>query len=138
MPARVPKTTREALNMIKRGWMFLIKKNPAVFAPLTFWMLFGGFIFIYKYIDADTFQVKEAKPIGQVTSFSIMPQAFAGEKNGPPITFNNQVWGYEDTTFVVKAVSDRPILLVYDKVTKKVYEVEFAGRNYKMQLQMKR
>ena len=142
MPVRrTPKTTREALNMIKRAWLFLIKRNPAVFAPLTFWMIFGGSIFLYNYVDADKFSIKEAKPIGQVVSpsFDIVPKAFAGQRNdGPPIVFDGKIWGYEDITFVVKAVNDKPVLLVYDTITKKVYEVEFAGRDYKRQLQMKR
>jgi hypothetical protein len=137
MPVRrTPKTTKEAFNMIKRAWLFLLKRNPAVFAPLTFWMIFGGFIFLYNYVSADKFTIKEAKPIGQVVSpsLSLTPQAFAEEKaDGPPIVFDGKVWGYEDVSFIVKAVSGQPVLLVYDTITKKVYEVEFAGRNYKMQ-----
>jgi len=139
MPPRVPKTTKEALNMVKRGWMFLLKKNPAVFAPLSFWMLFGGFIFLYNYVDADKFTVKEAQPLSQ-SSFNIMPQAVASEMGGGvPIVFNNQLWGYEDTTFIAKVAIDRPILLVYDKISKKVYEIEFSpGRDIKQQMKMQR
>jgi hypothetical protein len=135
--SRTPKTTKEAMTMVQRGWTFLLKRNPTIFAPLTLWMLFGGFIFIYKYVDADTFEVKEAKPISQVvTPFSIVPQAFAEDKNawGVPIIFNNQIWGYEDTTLIAKVDKTRPILLVYDKIAKKVYEVEFHGSDYKTQL----
>ena len=131
MPVHVPKTSKEAMNMVKRGWMFLLKKNPAIFVPLTFWILFGGFIFLYQYVDADKFIMKEAKPIGESVSFSIMPQAIAGNNNNP-VVFNNKVWGYEDTTLIVKALKDRPVLLVYDKITQKVYEVEFYGRSFKM------
>lgn len=143
MPApKLPKTTREALNMVKRGWFFLLKKNPAIFAPLTFWMLFGGFIFLYNYVDADKFTVKEAKPLSETVSpsFSIVPQALAGDKrSGIPIYFNKQLWGYEDTTFVAKVASDRPVILVYDKQTKKVFEIEFSsGRDIKRQLQQQR
>ena len=131
MPIHVPKTSKEAMNMVKRGWMFLLKKNPAIFIPLTCWMLFGGAIFVYKYVAANTFEVKEAKPIGEAVSFSIMPQAIAGDISNP-VVFNNKVWGYEDTTLTVKALKDRSVLLVYDKVTRKVYEVEFYGRSFKM------
>lgn len=137
MPLHVPKTTKEALNMVKRGWIFLLKRNPTIFAPLTFWMIFGGFIFLYQYVDADKFMVKEAKPIGQSVSFSIMPQAIAENNNDNPVMFGNKIWGYEDTTLIVKALIDRPVLLVYDKINRKVYEVEFYGRSYKSQMQRK-
>ena len=144
MPHHVPKTTKEAMNMVQRGWLFLLKKNPAIFAPLTFWMFFGGFIFLYNYVDADKFTVKEAKPLSQVTSpsFSIIPQAVAAQPGGQrgdiPITFNKQVWGYEDTTLIVKADKYHPILLVFDKITQKVYEVEFTGRDYRTKMQMRK
>lgn len=135
MPTRkviIPKTTNEAIEMIKRGWWFLAKKYPVFVAPLSFWMIFGGAIFMYNYVAADRFEVKEAKPLSQPTSanFSIMPQAYAGG-DGPPIIFNGQLWGYEDTRFIVKAVANKPILLVYDQISKKVYEVEFYGASYK-------
>ena len=141
MPTHVPKTTKEALNMVKRGWMFLLKKNPTIFAPLTFWMVFGGFIFLYNYVSADKFSIKEAKPIGAVEtrSYGIIDRAIAAQKpSGVPIIFNNQLWGYEDTTFIAKVDANRPILLVFDKTTKRVYQVEFTGAGPKMQLQQKR
>jgi len=145
MPSHTCKTTKEALSMIRRGWLFLLKKNPAITIPLSFWMIFGGFIFLYNYVDADKFTIREAKPIGALyqpttPKLKIMPEALA-ETNlgGIPIIFNGQIWGYEDTTFTAKVAIDRPVLLVYDKISKKVYEVEFtANRDVKMQLQKRR
>lgn len=126
-----PKTTKEAATMVSKGWLWLAKKYPAVLLPLTLWMLFGGGIFLYNYTAANKIQIKEAQPISQVVQpkafdFSIVQSAYAGIQPGNPIIFNGQLWGYEDTTLTVKAVKDSPLLLVYDKKTKRVYQVEFG------------
>jgi hypothetical protein len=140
MTRKLPRTTKEAIDMIRKGWMFLMKKYPIFVTPLTFWMVFGGFIFLYNYTSADKFEIKEAKPLGEITPSSFMPTAFAIQKtDGIPIIFNDQKWGYEDTTFIAKVAKDRPVLLVYDKISKKVYEIGFSSnRDVKMQLQQKR
>jgi len=132
-----PKTTKEATTMIAKAWLWLSKKYPVFILPLTLWMIFGGVIYFYNYMTADKFQIKEAQPISQFeqpkSDFSIMPYAVAAEPqinyrgNGIPIVFNNQLWGYEDTTLVVKAVKDKSLLLVYNKKTHKVYQVVFES-----------
>ena len=122
-----PETQMEALSMVGKSWYWLVTKNPVVFIPLTFWMLFGGGIFFYNYVSADKVTIKEAKPISENTDikFSIVPQAYATGDQGVPIRYNGQLWGYEDTNFVAKVDKNRPIILVYDKRTKEVKEVSF-------------
>jgi len=115
-----PKSQMEALTIVSKAWMWLVKNNPIVFAPLTAWMLFGGFYFGWKIWVAPTFEIKEAKPIG--AEFSIMPKSYAG---GIPIQFNGKTWGYADTTFIAIVRSDEPSIVVYDKKSKKVWTVDF-------------
>lgn len=129
-----PRTTKEALTMVRRGWLWLGKKYPWFIIPLTCWMMFGGGVYTYKYMSSHQVDIKEAEPIGQVVDstktidFSLFPLAYA-EKNqnptGPPIIFNGRLWGYEDTTLVTKAVVGKSYILVYDKNTKKVFRVDF-------------
>jgi len=140
MTKKIPKTTAEALEMIKKGWFFMLKKYPIFFYPLTLWMIFGGGIFLYQYITTDTFTIKELKkPLTSQASFNIIDYAYATEKDDIPIIFNGEFWGaYEDTTLEVKAVKDKPILLVYDKILKKVYQVDFKSeRNVGKLIQQK-
>lgn len=123
---REPKTQIEALTMIAKIWGWLIKKNPAIFLPLTFWMLFGGAYYAYNYIVTDKVNIKDAQPLSENKSeISIMPQAVAGEQVGNPIIFNGKLWGYEDTTYIAKVDKLRPVILVYNKNTKEVKQVEF-------------
>jgi len=134
-----PETQVEALKMVAQIWGWLLKRNPAIFLPLTLWMLFGGGIYFYNYMSADKVSIKDAVPLSEnKTEFSIMPQAVAGgNANDVPIVFNNQLWGYEDTTFVAKVDKHRPIILVYNKVTKEVKQVEFETNIQKQFKMMK-
>jgi hypothetical protein len=64
-----------------------------------------------------------------------MPTAHAQSKSGVPIIFDGKLWGYEDTDLEVKAVLGKPTLLVHNKMTHRVYEVEFyGGSNYQQKL----
>jgi len=123
-----PENQVEAMKMIAKLWGWLLKKNPAIFLPLTLWMLFGGLVYGYNYLSADKVTIKNAVPLSEnTTQFSIMPQAVA-QKNPKdiPIIYNGQLWGYEDTNFVAKVDNRRPIILVYNKITKEVKQVEFG------------
>jgi hypothetical protein len=123
MPEKIiPETQLDALFIVGQAWSYLMKKNPVIFWPLTFYLLFGGGIFAYNYFTANKFEVKEAKPLG--AEFSIMPKAYAG---GIPIRFEGKTWGYADTNFVAVVRIDAPGIVVYDKRSKRVFNVEFSS-----------
>ena len=134
-----PETQMEAIKMITNLWGWLIKKNPAIFLPLTLWMLFGGGIYLYNYLSADKVTIKNAVPLSEnKTEFSIMPKAVAGgNPSDTPILYNGRLWGYEDTMWVAKVDKYRSIILVYNKITKEVKQVEF-DTDIKMQLKMRK
>lgn len=141
-----PETLSEAMTMVQKGWFWLLKKQPAIALPLTLWMLFGGGIFLYNYLSADKFEVKEAKPIGEslqiqqntpiTLNFSPMPQAVAAQTRGKEIRWNNKLYGYEDVDYIAKVAEGQSKILVYHWPTKKVYQIDF-DTDYKMQM-MKR
>ena len=133
--------------MIVRGWLWLLRHYPVVAGPLTLWMLFGGGIFLYNYMTANKFELKAAHPIGQI--LSPMPEYMkTGARSymmstawsepapgGRPIVFEGKLWGYENENLEVRAVAGKSILLVHDRQTHQVYEVEFeTGSTYEKQL----
>ena len=123
--------------MAAKAWTWLITKNPIVFIPLTFWMLFGGGIFLYNYVATDKVTIKNAEPLSEnAIELSLIPKAFAGGDKSMPIVYNGRLWGYEDTNFVAKVDKDRPIILVYDKRSKEVKQVSFdLDLKYRLQKQ---
>lgn len=138
-----PKTSKEAISMIQKGWFWFLRKYPTLSIPLTVWMLFGGVYFSYTNFIADKFEVKKAQPIGEFSpiqqehgGWSIMSSAEAAEqdRSGVPIRWNKQLWGYEDTTFVAKVLKGSPAILVLDKKSGEVVEVQFYGTDYKKQM----
>lgn len=138
-----PETFTEAITMVQKGWFWFLKKYTAISLPLTLWMIFGGGIFLYNYLSADKFEVKEAKPIGEshqiqqntpiTLNFSPMPQAVAAQTAGKEIRWNNKLYGYEDIDYTAKVVNGQPMILVYHWPTKKVYQIDFYT-DYKMQM----
>lgn len=117
----------EAMKIIIQVWTWLIARNPAIFLPFTAWMLFGGFYFAYKTWVAPTFNIEEARPLSEVTSFSIMPEAHAA-MGGEPIMFSGKLWGYEDKRFIAKVRIDAPSIIVFDQQTGRVYNVNFNSQ----------
>lgn len=117
----------EAMNYIWIGFKyFLLKHTLKTVIVLMF--IFGSALYIvYDHILPAKVRIEDAKPIGQTTEFSVIPYAYSQSRNGVPIIFNGQLYGYEDTTYIVKAVKDAPVLLVYDKLSKRVSKVEFYG-----------
>jgi len=107
---------------MSKMWGWLLRKYPILYAPLTFWMVFGGAIYGYQYATSETFELKDAVPLGESVNFSVMPQALAGQQ-GPPVVFGGRTWGYEDTNFVAKVLADQPVILVYNKKTGAVKQV---------------
>lgn len=140
-----PNTKEEAQEMVKKGWWWLMKKFPIIMYPITVWLMFGGLVFLYNYLVADKYSVRDAIPLGEVRTqethvpFTFFPTATAapsmGDPKGPPIYWEiidensgekiRKLWGYEDTTFEAKKVQGMPYILLYDKVDLKVKVVEF-------------
>lgn len=70
---------------------------------------------------------RTAEPTG--ANFSLHSQATAGEqqKKGVPIVWGGVVWGYADTNFITHKLLGYPIILIKDKRTNAVVEVEATG-----------
>lgn len=120
---RVPKTTKEAIEMIRLGWMFLFKKYPARVGLITAWLAFGGFYYLYNYMSADKVSLGEIKTLGASvetvpSEFSIMPRAYAGMGGGEEIVIDGKKTGYYYNPRYISYITTDGQVFVYDKVSK--------------------
>ena len=129
---REPKTDREAWQCLVSATVFFFQKRPLkmVVAVILFFGAPG--IVCYDYLTTDRVKVSEAKPISEEVRFHLTPQAVAGEPDGPPILFDGNLYGYEDTLYTAKVLQGTNVILVYDKRVKKVWKAEFYSKLNKM------
>lgn len=127
---RETKSDKDAWECFVSAFVYFFRKRPLKTG--LFVILFFGApgIVAYQYFTTDRVKIEEAKPMGQNIQFEVMSKAYAGDQ-GIPIIWNNEIWGYEDTNYAAKIVKDAPIVLIYDKITKKVWKSEFTTDRYK-------
>ena len=106
--------------MIAKLWIWLIKKQPLIYAPLTPYLLFGGLWFGIQYFSADKVTLQDAVPIGQ--EFSVTPKAYAGAE---PLMINGKQYGWIDASFECWKLAGDNALLVYHKPTGTIKRVQF-------------
>ena len=112
--------------MVQKGWLFLLKKYPAIIAPFTAWMIFGGAIFGYNYFIADKVSIGDVKTFGELVTpstetpieLSLMPQAYAGPR-GEKIMIDGKETGYYYNPRYVAYVTPDGQIFIYDKSTRK-------------------
>jgi len=128
-----------------------MRTYPVPMYPITFWLLFGGFIFLQQYVSVDTFMVGDAEPISEVAqpelddvaiAFALFPQAVAAEpadakfmaeymaSGGPMIEWDKKKYAVEDVRFESKVATNGKIY-VYKKATKEVKWVKFSTNIFK-------
>ena len=110
--------------MVGSGLMFFMRKHTLKFLVVIA-VIFGapGYIVIDWY-TTDRATVKEAEPIG--ATFSLMPEAFAGER-GVPIKINGSFYGMADTTVTIYKLTGEARFLVHDHVTGQVTSVSIPS-----------
>ena len=129
------KNNNEAALYFGSLWVFSLTHPKA---PVS-WFFFGTIVInlfmgynTVKNLTTDKAEVRLAAPMSDNASFSLMPQALAGDLRADTIWIKGKAWGIKDPAFDVWKLNGKPELLIYDRPGDQVYWARsdaFEGRN---------
>ena len=133
------KSKSEAMNFIFIGLKYFLINHTIKTVLVIMAMLFGLLYAGYQYYATDKVEIRDAVPLSEVRSFSIMPEALAAtaKQEADDIIINGKIYGKFDTNYQIWKMKDKNAFLILDKRSGQPFIMDLSGVT-KMQQQEER
>jgi hypothetical protein len=130
-------TEREALVAIMSGLIFFLINHTKKTIVLLLLLFSGLGYVVHDYITSEKVKVFDAVPVGQESSFTLLPSAFAAER-GDSIIIKGKLYGFRDVDVDVWKLKGEPTLLIYDKDGDVVFKLRAEALEHSRMKQFKK